>query len=87
MYYKEANPGPTGVTSALFLDLLTLRARMIAAFPTSASQEVYDSRMVDYAKEALTITPLSPRFNFFGEERAEFEANKKRYAMKSEQPH
>ncbi|WP_020471524.1 hypothetical protein [Zavarzinella formosa] len=77
MYYKESYPGPTGVTSALFLELLALRARMLAEYPADSSEERLDSITADYAGKALAITPLAPRFNFFGEDAAKFEAGKK----------
>jgi hypothetical protein len=72
MYYKEAHPGPTGLTSSQFLDVLVLYARMIAATPANPPPEKLDAMLAGYACKALVISPEARCLDWFGESRAEF---------------
>ena len=70
MYYKEAFPSGTGLTSGQFLDLVAVYAEMIAALPPDRSAGRVDAAVAEYAARAAAISPHVHTFNWFDERRA-----------------
>jgi hypothetical protein len=69
MYYKEAFPGATGLSSGQFLEVIALYARLIAAIPTAGEA---DPVLAESAKLAVAISPDASGLDWFVERRAEF---------------
>ena len=70
MYYKEAYPNETGLTSGQFLDLVALYAELIASTPPAPSPDRLDAILAEYAGRAATCAPHARNLDWFGEARA-----------------
>ncbi len=66
MYYKEAFPNPTGLTSSQFLKIIVIYAGLIAAMTEKATGP-YDPLFVEYAARAAAISPRAAALDWFWE--------------------
>ncbi|MFO0822522.1 MAG: hypothetical protein U0792_05280 [Gemmataceae bacterium] len=66
MYYKEASPIPTGLSSSQFLELIVIYAQLIVAMPEKATGP-YDPLLVEYAARATSISPRVAALDWFWE--------------------